>query len=186
MSKLVLSDRVTRCDGGLPSRPSCTPEWELSDELPNEDVMNVEMMPPWKTYFDAEYQALILGLEATTELNNHQLDICGDSKLVINQLLGDYKVRKPELIPNHGYAKRLLQSIDLLSINHVLRKMNKQADALTGLASSLTYPGAKLKVPDGLYAAQEVYISRSYLLANEEGLKVGPINGRYMKKQPPP
>ncbi|GAA0167028.1 hypothetical protein LIER_22054 [Lithospermum erythrorhizon] len=158
-------------------------EWELCDELADEDVMNVEMTPPWKMYFDgaahqggagagvifltpqqdllpysfslshncsnnvAEYQALILGLEPATDLDIHQLEIYGDSQLVINQLLGDYEVRKPGLIPYHGYAKRLLQSIDLVSIKHVPRKMNKQSDALVGVALSLTYLGAEIKVP---------------------------------------
>ncbi|GAA0169185.1 hypothetical protein LIER_23726 [Lithospermum erythrorhizon] len=70
----------------------------------------------------AKYQALISGLEAATELDIHQLEVYGDSQLVINQLLGDYEVRKPE-------------------------KMNKQADALAGLASSLTYPGVEIRVP---------------------------------------
>ncbi|GAA0142093.1 hypothetical protein LIER_03071 [Lithospermum erythrorhizon] len=139
-------------------------EWELCDELADEDVMNVEMKPPWKMYFDdllpysfslshncsnnvAEYQALILGLEPATDLDIHQLEIYGDSQLVINQLLGDYEVRKPGLIPYVGYAKRLLQSIYLVSIKHVLRKMNKQSDALAGVALSLTYPGVEIKVP---------------------------------------
>ncbi|GAA0138811.1 hypothetical protein LIER_00484 [Lithospermum erythrorhizon] len=84
-------------------------EWELCDELPDEDVMNVEMKPPWKIYFDevlpysfslsqncsnnvAEYRALILGLEAATDLDINQLKIYGDSQLVINQLLGDYEL----------------------------------------------------------------------------------------------
>ncbi|GAA0169934.1 hypothetical protein LIER_24312 [Lithospermum erythrorhizon] len=35
-----------------------------------------------------EYQVLILGLEASIQLDNHRLEICGDSQLVINQLLG--------------------------------------------------------------------------------------------------
>ncbi|GAA0163242.1 hypothetical protein LIER_19154 [Lithospermum erythrorhizon] len=35
---------------------------------------------------------------------------------------------------------------------------------------------------DGPYMVQEVYTSESYLLADQEGLKVGPINGRYLKK----
>ncbi|GAA0139578.1 hypothetical protein LIER_01095 [Lithospermum erythrorhizon] len=89
-----------------------------------------------------EYQALTLRLEAATKMDIHRLEIYWDSQLVINQLLGDYEVRKPELIPYHGYAKRLLQSIDLVSVKHVPRKMNKQADALARLASSLTYLGA--------------------------------------------
>ncbi|GAA0177931.1 hypothetical protein LIER_29768 [Lithospermum erythrorhizon] len=81
----------------------------------------------------AEYQALILGLEATTELDIHQLEVYGNLQLVINQLLGDYEVRKLELIRDHGYAKRLLQSMDLISIKNVPRRMNKQAHTVTGL-----------------------------------------------------
>ncbi|GAA0164306.1 hypothetical protein LIER_19973 [Lithospermum erythrorhizon] len=106
-------------------------KWELCDELPNEDVMNVEMMPPWKMYFDsAAHQG---GAEAgVIFLSPHQ-----------DLMLGDYKVKKPELIPYHGYAKRLLQSIDLVSIKNVPKKMNKQVDALPGLVSSLTYPGGR-------------------------------------------
>ncbi|GAA0174961.1 hypothetical protein LIER_28234 [Lithospermum erythrorhizon] len=123
-------------------------EWEFCDELPDGDVINVEMIPPCKMYFDsAAHQG---GLEAATNKDIYQLEIYGDSQLVINQLLRDYEVRKHELIPYHVYAKRLLQSIELASIRHVPRKKNKQADALARLASSLTYPG----VPP-LFEAQE-------------------------------
>ncbi|GAA0161469.1 hypothetical protein LIER_17779 [Lithospermum erythrorhizon] len=73
----------------------------------------------------AEYHALILGLEVAAELDIPQLEIYGDSQLVINWVMGEYEVRKPELILYHGYASRLLQSIDKDSIKHVPRKMNK-------------------------------------------------------------
>ncbi|GAA0185763.1 hypothetical protein LIER_33051 [Lithospermum erythrorhizon] len=99
-------------------------QWELCEELPDEDVMKVEMMPQWKMYFDGAV---------------HQGGVGAG-------LLGDYEVRKPELIPYHGYAKRLLRSIELVSIMHIPRKMNKQVDALAGLALSLTYLRAETKV----------------------------------------
>ncbi|GAA0160176.1 hypothetical protein LIER_16789 [Lithospermum erythrorhizon] len=95
----------------------------------------------------AEYQALILRIEVATELNIPQLDVYGDSQLIIHQLMGEYEVKKPELIPYHGYASRLLQYIDKVSVKHVPRKMNKQADALVGLASSIAYPGKEMSIP---------------------------------------
>ncbi|GAA0174422.1 hypothetical protein LIER_27815 [Lithospermum erythrorhizon] len=61
-------------------------EWGLCDDLPDEDVMKLEVRPSWKMYFYdmlpysftlsqrcsnnvEEYQALILGLEVATELD---------------------------------------------------------------------------------------------------------------------
>nr|XP_016461674.1 PREDICTED: uncharacterized protein Mb2253c-like [Nicotiana tabacum] len=43
----------------------------------------------------AEYQALILGLEIDVEMKWLQLQVFGDSQLVINQLLGSYEVAPP-------------------------------------------------------------------------------------------
>ncbi|KAL0336574.1 UNVERIFIED_CONTAM: hypothetical protein Sradi_4869300 [Sesamum radiatum] len=119
-------------------------EWELSDDLPDEDVLVIEVMPHWKMYFDgashkegvgagvvfvtsegevlpysftltqycsnnvAEYQALILGLEIAVDAKQLPLKVYGDSQLVVNQFLGLYEVKKPELLPYHNYAKRLI------------------------------------------------------------------------------
>ncbi|GAA0180246.1 hypothetical protein LIER_44033 [Lithospermum erythrorhizon] len=72
--------------------------------------------------------------------------IYGDTQLVIRQLMGEYEVRKSELISDHVYAEKLLQSLCLVSIKQVTRKMNKQADALAGLASSLAFLGKEIRV----------------------------------------
>ncbi|GAA0168365.1 hypothetical protein LIER_23097 [Lithospermum erythrorhizon] len=95
----------------------------------------------------AKYQALILEFEVAKELDIPQLKVYRDSQLVINQLMGEYDVKKPKFIPYHGYANILLQSIDKVSIKHVPSKMNKRADALAGLASSIAYPGKEVTIP---------------------------------------
>ena len=53
----------------------------------------------------AEYQALILGLEMAVDMKQLYLQIFGDSKLVVDQILVNYEVRKSELIPYHNYAR---------------------------------------------------------------------------------
>ena len=53
------------------------------------------------------------------------LKVFGDSKLVINQLLLAYDVKKPELVLYFQHAARQLKKFDDISIEHVLRKENK-------------------------------------------------------------
>ncbi|XP_070034862.1 uncharacterized protein [Nicotiana tomentosiformis] len=74
------------------------------------------------------------------EMKRLQLQVFGDSQLVINQLLGSYEVKKPELLPYHDYAKKLMGWLGDMTIQHVPRIKNKKADALAALASLLTLP----------------------------------------------
>ena len=50
-----------------------------------------------RTNNEAEYEALILGLEIVIQMGIEYLHILGDSQLIINQVEGEYKVYKPEL-----------------------------------------------------------------------------------------
>ncbi|XP_031124370.1 uncharacterized protein LOC116027084 [Ipomoea triloba] len=157
-------------------------EWELSDDLPDEDVLIIEVLPPWKMYFDgaahrggagagvvfitpegevlpysftltepcsnnvAEYQALILGLEIAVDMKQLRINIYEDSKLVVKQVMDLYEVRKAELVPYNNYAKILIQWLGDVTIEHVPRKENKQADALAALASTIAHPTARVQV----------------------------------------
>ena len=70
----------------------------------------------------AEYQALMMGLEIAIELKITRLKVFRDYKLIINQLLVLYEVKKPELLPYVDHAKKLLEWFDDVSLEHVLRK----------------------------------------------------------------
>ena len=52
----------------------------------------------------AEYQALILGLQMAFRMGIKDLDIYGDSQLVIKQLLEEYEVKKHDLISYYRCA----------------------------------------------------------------------------------
>ena len=54
------------------------------------------------------------------------VEIYGDSKLVIQQVKGEWKVKSPNLIPIHNAISELLneKTFDKISFNHVLRKYN--------------------------------------------------------------
>ncbi|KAH0720316.1 hypothetical protein KY284_005346 [Solanum tuberosum] len=49
----------------------------------------------------SEYQALIVGLEMAIDMKIPQLDVYGDSQLIINQLLGSYEVKKEDPLSYH-------------------------------------------------------------------------------------
>ncbi|XP_070045771.1 uncharacterized protein [Nicotiana tomentosiformis] len=85
----------------------------------------------------AEYQALIIRLEMALDMNILQLEIYDDSKLIINQLLGSYEVKKEDLLPHHQYASGLLERFDQVFLNHVPREENRKPDALANLATMM-------------------------------------------------
>ena len=71
------------------------------------------------------------------EMGISQLKIFGDSKLIINQILEHYDVKKEDLIPYFKYTKKLLANFEAITLEHVPRKENRQADALANLATAL-------------------------------------------------
>jgi ribonuclease HI len=81
----------------------------------------------------AEYRALIEGLKAAAKGKPDRLEIYLDSKLVVEQIKGSYKVKKPELKPLYDEAKKLLEGF-AYGIEHVERENNSRADELANLA----------------------------------------------------
>ena len=53
-----------------------------------------------------EYEACILGLETTLELG--QMEVFGDSNLVLRQIQGEWKTRDVKLRPYHAYFELLV------------------------------------------------------------------------------
>ncbi|MBI4497405.1 MAG: ribonuclease HI family protein [Chloroflexi bacterium] len=82
----------------------------------------------------AEYRALIAGLEAAAHLGAQEIAIRMDSELVVRQLQGRYRVRHPGLIPLNEQVRRLLTHFAHVEVAHVPREQNREADALANRA----------------------------------------------------
>ena len=82
----------------------------------------------------AEYAGLIEALNVAKDEGAKELEIVSDSLLLVNQMLGKYRVKHPNLIPLYEKARRLVRSFDRFSIRHTLRAGNKDADRLANLA----------------------------------------------------
>ena len=83
---------------------------------------------------EAEYRAVIDGLKAVEEWKPDRLEIYMDSKLVVEQLNGGYRVKSPDLQPLHRQAKELMSRLPVVVVKHVERALNKKADHLANLA----------------------------------------------------
>ena len=78
----------------------------------------------------AEYRALLLGIERARALGASELDLVGDSELVVKQVKGEYRVKDGGLRPLHAEVRRALEPFERWSIRHVRREQNADADAL--------------------------------------------------------
>ena len=68
------------------------------------------------------------------------LEAYGDSKLIINQVKGEYEVRHEDLVPYYHTAVELANLFEGFYIGHVSRSQNTKADALAALATTLALP----------------------------------------------
>jgi probable phosphoglycerate mutase len=93
----------------------------------------------------AEYQALIEGLKAVADWKPDRLEVYLDSKLVVEQVTGKWKVKEPELKALHQQAIELMRPYgDNVTIRHVDRSQNRGADKLVNMAldERVKKPGA--------------------------------------------
>ena len=83
---------------------------------------------------EAEYEALIEGLKAAAAWKPDRLEVYLDSKLVAEQMKGNYRIKEPRLQALSVKAKELLTDFPEFDIKHVERERNKGADALANRA----------------------------------------------------
>jgi ribonuclease HI len=82
----------------------------------------------------AEYHALIEGLEAAAKYGPETVTVRSDSELMVKQMNGQYRVRNPQLLPLYSRAAELAGAIPEITFEHVLRHLNKGADEIANMA----------------------------------------------------
>jgi probable phosphoglycerate mutase len=81
----------------------------------------------------AEYRAAIAGLARARELGATRILLRSDSKLLIEQLAGRFRVRNAGLKPLHAEATALMVGFDRVDLEHVPRERNREADRLANV-----------------------------------------------------
>ena len=82
----------------------------------------------------AEYRGLIAALEWARARGERGLHVRSDSLLLVQQMLGRYRVKHPGLQPLHARARLLAHEIGSVTFEHVRRESNTHADRLANTA----------------------------------------------------
>jgi probable phosphoglycerate mutase len=82
----------------------------------------------------AEYRGLLAALEWARTRGHREVLVRSDSLLLVQQMLGNYKVKSPGLAPLHARARLLTQEIGDVAFEHVGRARNARADRLANIA----------------------------------------------------
>lgn len=82
----------------------------------------------------AEYRGLIAGLEAAAELGATEVEARMDSKLVVEQMSGRWKIKHAAMIPLAERARQLVAGFDRVSFTWIPRAENSHADRLANEA----------------------------------------------------
>jgi ribonuclease HI len=82
----------------------------------------------------AEYRALLLGIELAAAHGADELELVGDSELIVRQVEGRYKVKDATMKELHGQVKAALAPFGNWSIRHVRREHNADADRIVNQA----------------------------------------------------
>ena len=83
---------------------------------------------------EAEYRALIRGLESALDKGHTDVIAQGDSELVVRQVRGQYNVGAENLAPLYEEVRDLVARFDSFEIRHVKRGRNEGADDLANEA----------------------------------------------------
>ena len=85
---------------------------------------------------EAEYEALIAGLGLAGVLRAKNLKVCGDSRLVVSQVNGEFEAREETMSKYLKLVKAIMTQFDECHVEHIPREENAKADALSKFASS--------------------------------------------------
>lgn len=83
-----------------------------------------------RTNNQAEYEAAIFGLQKAKQLGAKEVELRVDSELIGKQLLGEYKIKDPDLQPLFIKAWNLMLDFENVDIKMIPREQNKEADRL--------------------------------------------------------
>ncbi|GMP24506.1 hypothetical protein CsSME_00001754 [Camellia sinensis var. sinensis] len=87
---------------------------------------------------EAENEALLAGLKSALRMKASELMVFSDSKLVINQVSGEYEARDERMAKYQALVRAELKKFATIRMEQINREENKAANELAGLASMQT------------------------------------------------
>jgi len=90
---------------------------------------------PYATNNQAEYEPVLKGLQLLKEVEADAVEIMGDSLLMISQLAGEYECKNDTLMVYNEKRRELMDGFRLVTLKHVSREQNVEANDLAQGAS---------------------------------------------------
>lgn len=126
------------CDGASKGNPgpASIGVWatENGDGNAGESLFEISESIGRATNNQAEWKSLLAALRRAEEMQCKQVHVFMDSELVVKQVKGEYKVKKPEFIPYFQEVQTRKKFFDSFQISHVRREWNRMADMLANQA----------------------------------------------------
>lgn len=121
------------CDGASRSNPG-NASIGISIQKNNIEIDNISKKIGIASNNVAEYQSLIEALNYCFQNKIDVVEIFLDSKLVVEQMNKNYRVKSENLINLFNDAQKLVSKIPNVKITHIKREFNKRADQLANEA----------------------------------------------------
>ncbi|WP_045823131.1 bifunctional RNase H/acid phosphatase [Williamsia herbipolensis] len=96
----------------------------------------------------AEYRGLIAGLDAARDIRADEVRVRMDSKLVVEQMSGRWKVKHPDMIPLAAQARDLVAEFSSVDFAWIPRAENSHADRLANEAMDMQTDGQVATSPE--------------------------------------
>lgn len=104
----------------------------------------------------AEYHGMLRGLEGAAELGAREVEVRMDSKLVVEQMSGRWKIKHPAMQELALQARKLMESFDRVTYTWIPRAKNEVADHLSNVAMDAAASGHAPGVVGGVGAIEAV------------------------------
>lgn len=135
----LANKKYTLCFDGscLPSNPGHYAGYGIVIKKDNKLIYEKAGMLPvisrLRSSNESEYKGLLQGLRwlQSNKLNKKDIQVFGDSNLVINQMFGTWKIKKGLYKDNAIECKQLLKEFPNIQGSHIYRDYNIEADHLS-------------------------------------------------------
>ena len=117
-------------DGGSRGNPGPAATGVVILDMENNVVKKSSNYLGETTNNQAEYQALLEGLQLAESLGIKELSVYMDSELIVKQINGIYKIKNADLKPHYDKVQDLAGRFKEVTFTHVPRAMNKLADEM--------------------------------------------------------
>ena len=121
------------CDGASRSNPGDA-SIGVSISLDGKEIHTISRKIGIATNNEAEYQALIDGLNYCIENSIKEIEVFLDSNLVVEQVNKNFKVKAGNLKALNSQVENMIKEFEYIEFKHVYREENKRADQLANMA----------------------------------------------------